>query len=995
MKKILLILCVLMSISTLLANALLNNPSFDKPLDEELVVDSAEGVLGREVFTEHLTWNKCLELEVKKYLKDSNGKSKYYALVLLGGKSGTYGFPVKPNARYKFSIELRGDIPSDNLTFRSFELTGNDFWKDRKELKLAEKVVYTPSKDWVVYSGEFQTTADGKTAMFGFTIWGEDIYNNLPPIGSKIYIDKLKIEELADLFATSDRNLKSTVDIRRVLSPSQASNNFSDYKNQKQVATQTTLESTVTSNSIILDVICNEPEMKRLKANVNQDNADPWLDDVVELFFAPVVNDRKYTQLVVAAGGGRWMSYGAKSIDELDKWSAKVTKENDAWRVRFEVPFALLGWETPPEKGTPLLFNVGRQRAINNELSTWSKVQDSFGDVNKFGVMLLGTPEEWKSLTQKTLAKHIADLKASQQKSKIEQDFASWSIDLNNLEQMVAESSKWQTRIKQASLGDRIFSLVELSPTQDPTIPLVPLQLVNPNTEFKLQAAINDKRPLPLGLVNLTDKAEEYRLSIGNIDRVGMDRKGLLTKDGKLFPADKITLLRGIRMRDGEEENVSMRFDPMVEMDKSNTVIVPPKEAGLIWAIFDTNDVEAGIYTGVVRVSPLSGYGKLNRENMEYSGSTLDIPLSIEVLPFALDKSPAIPQFMFGEAFNEESFKQMVDYGVEQFLLNPWSIGCSFNLDGSIKTTNLEKAERKLSELNEWAKKYNIEDRIKIGVVYSVYPIFKNTWSNNQFKYGTKVWEKAWGNYLALIADLLKRHGFDYDDYFYEIWDEPHPKDMDELIVAAKFAKREFPEMRQMLVLAAWLIDKSELAKIADDITIWNFWMDRYLDNPEYKEFIDNLRKNGKSIAFYQCETSMRVDLQSYYRRHAWYALAHNLDMVSMFQWTDGPNGSTNASSWRSLLYGGVVYASFDTPISSLRLENLRLGNYDIRYMSALKKTINEAKSSGNNSTIVSEAEKFLQETPRVVGITRSHDGKEADLARNKAIEYILKLQQY
>lgn len=138
---------------------------------------------------------------------------------------------------------------------------------------------------------------------------------------------------------------------------------------------------------------------------------------------------------------------------------------------------------------------------------------------------------------------------------------------------------------------------------------------------------------------------------------------------------------------------------------------------------------------------------------------------------------------------------------------------------------------------------------------------------------------------------MKKKHGFSSENYFVEIWDEPHTKDVPELAAACRIAKEEVPDLRSMVVFAAWAIPPKELAKMANDIQIWNFWSDRFIGNPEYASLIESLRKQGKEIAFYTCEVSMRLDLQKYFRRHAWFGLANDLDLVAMYHWIDGPNG--------------------------------------------------------------------------------------------------------
>ncbi len=77
-------------------------------------------------------------------------------------------------------------------------------------------------------------------------------------------------------------------------------------------------------------------------------------------------------------------------------------------------------------------------------------------------------------------------------------------------------------------------------------------------------------------------------------------------------------------------------------------------------------------------------------------------------------------------------------------------------------------------------------------------------------------------------------------------------------------------------------------------------------------------------------------------------------------------------------------------PVSTIRLENLRIGSTDLKYMAKLAEVLKQPDTQ--DKTLRAEAERFLKETPERVGITLAHDPSARAEAREKAIDLILKL---
>lgn len=269
--------------ASLCGQNLVKNGDFDKPLDSECRFDAAPGVHKASILTENLTWNKCLKLEVVKYQTDKNGR-KFYTQIMIGGDKKNNGFPVKPNTVYNFSLELKGNAAA---FVSATEWTGPDYWKNMRRIKkISGQTSFKGSDEWTVIQGSFQTGADAVHAVIGVSIWGEERYKNLPPVGSFLLIDKVRIEEKADLLANLKTPAKTeSVPLKKVVVCGVPAGNFTDYRSNQKAKADTEVLAEAGQHSIKLKILCHEPEMGKLHCSATENGGSVWKDDTVEFFF--------------------------------------------------------------------------------------------------------------------------------------------------------------------------------------------------------------------------------------------------------------------------------------------------------------------------------------------------------------------------------------------------------------------------------------------------------------------------------------------------------------------------------------------------------------------------------------------------------------------------------------------------------------------------------------------------------------------------------------
>ncbi|MFA7232110.1 MAG: sugar-binding protein, partial [Victivallaceae bacterium] len=908
-------------------------------------------------------------------------------------------------------VELKGTVKRAFIGGK--EWVGSNYYKDMKHLKSnVGEIKVQP--DWVCYKGTFKTGPDAKRVALYVSIWGSEADRSLPDSpGEYLLIDKVEIEEksvAASPGAVAPQvkiiEKKTAVTARTESAPeldgklddsvwnnAQAVTGFVDFKIGSPVKAATTVKALSDKDNLYLGIKCNEPQMDKLKAAVDGTGKNIWQDDVVEIFFAPVVDDRVLTQLVVSAGGGRWMGLGSAQVERYGEWDAKVAKSPDSWTAEVKIPFKLLGWTSAPQAGEIIGFNVCRERVPEKELSCWSPVRGNFHDKEHYGVLVLESCKINLEKSVKELKDKLGALPSSPEKSSFEKQLTEIAkkvgsevspTEFGKLSGMI-ESLKSRARFLQVK--NLPFAVAVVPPTANFAIPFTPDEVFQPQDKIKLTAAVNEFKPLPLAVANMTNLPAAYRVIIYS----GMDN-GIEIPGLEGFSPDKITLREAVRVKDSDAPEHGLLLDPLPLMNQAYTITVLPRESGLVWVTFDCNNVKPGAYKGMVRIIPLSEPGKFaNKGGWKYEGPMQDIPLELNVLPIELSKEPVMPLWLMRDAVNEKFFKSMTEHGDRTFQLSPWLFNFNFDAQGNVLDNNLPKIENIIKNHLEWSRKYGVTKGPRFLVGFSSYDVFARV-HGKQFKYDSAEWRNAWQNWVKGVDSIMKRCGASQRDYVLELWDEPHLDHFEKMFNISKLAKAACPGAQTQVTFGATRHSIASLEKLLPYIDIWCMW-GSYFDDHEYVKFYEKLKAQDKKIWFYYCSTNLREPLYRYYRRHAWIGYLHKVDAIGLFTFIAGPGGYYGKLSWKTDPFGGVAYRSFDECIPSIRYECLRIGNTDVKYLQKLAELAEAATARNLSPELVKQAKILLRDEVYKVAVTQAHNPNSAVEVRNKAIDLILKLQ--
>jgi hypothetical protein len=1000
---------------------LIKNSDFNKAIHPVCHLDNTpEGHAKLLQITEDLTWNKCSKMEIANIRKVNDLEIVDASVVFY---EGNLGFPVKPNTTYKYSLELKG-VCHGEVYIYAMGWTGTDRWKGRHKIKNGLTIKKVPA-EWEAFKGTFKTQAEDKSATLVVQMWWNTKYGPMKyKIGDYILIDNVVIEEVQDpisalkkkpspikdkiiRFAIADA-LSGEISLDGKLNEAEWKNSaensaFIGLRNQDKATEASHFVVLTGKDALYIGIQNDEPEMAKIKADISDNGSKIWQDDIVEIFLGSPAMNQKFIQLAVSAGGGRYIGDGNSELPALyDKWSSKTSCNKASWSVELKVPYSLLGWNTAPKSGDSIPFNIARQRMPVKNLSTWSKLDNSFHDINNFGRLIINSQKDFiKKETDKVILE-ANKLRNGKDKQALLEGLKAVS-SLSDPQKAVERLKACQVWIRNIKLGSRKFVVTTVSPTISPEVPMIPDELNSLPEKISVRTAINDLKSVPFTITNLTDKLEEYRVVLLPGGDYKMEKPGLAGGNGIKFPAEKIKILRGVRVKDRDGAKPIQRFDPLVELDDSGSIASAPNDSALLWLQLDCQGIKPGKYTGVLRIIPLSepakivsGTGINSKGGFIYQGEMLDLPFEIEVLPFEISANTVKPWDLMYTVPNERYFKKMLDQGVRMFICSPYHFLPKFNKDGSINGTAFDsKLETNINSYLQLAKKYGVEKEIKFGLSFSSYLIVKKYTMQN-FKFGSPEWTSAWKNYVRSLAEIFKRNGVSLDRVYVELIDEPELQlqkkiiAFDELIEVHRLFKETEPNMHTFAWLDCHTPAEGYKGKLMPYLDAWGFYSTLLL-NPQYQPLIQKLRKNGKKIWTYRCNTAVNSDLYTYYRQHAWIAYHCNVDLIGFFIAVDPVASTWSPFSWKlAPPYGAIFYRSGDKIISSIRSECLKLGNQDIKYLEKLKRLIAEEKNNGSD---VKQAEDFLKAATEQVVITKYYDCNKAEQVRNEAIDLILSLK--
>ena len=520
------------------------------------------------------------------------------------------------------------------------------------------------------------------------------------------------------------------------------------------------------------------------------------------------------------------------------------------------------------------------------------------------------------------------------------------------------------------------FRVAPFAVEADASCPFLPEEIATPPRKIVLRAAVNEKKPLPVAIANLTDSFAQYRVTL-EAEPAKEDVKKPHFDTAKFglagYPQGKISVREALRVKDTESKPVALRLDPLVDVNGASVVSVPSKQAGAVWFDFDTYGVKPGLYRGRLHVVPLAestAYRQRGAAYFDLKPSEKVIPVEFTVDPIVLPRESVRPAHMCSPCVSEEGFLLESDIGARIYyistrLFTPDAVG------------NAQSEARKtIARYLGWAQKRGVD--IVFFVKYDALNVSQRIF--NPKKDPTRKWP-AWEEYLHTVAKVMEEAGVDSRDYYVLVKDEPANSDLPELQEALERIKRLYPRMQTYISACHRTEGKIDFVDCLGDTTdIWAM-SDGTLSKPGLLERLNCAKaKRGSKIIHYTCSVSMREPLSGYYRRHCWRGESMLLDADMMFRFYRSRNPNYGDLGGKVVPYGEISYSVGERTMPTVRYMAYREGVTDIKYLQALR------EKRGNEPEIA----EFLKKAVERVVLKEPHSAAVPRVVREEVRRLLL-----
>ena len=155
---------------------------------------------------------------------------------------------------------------------------------------------------------------------------------------------------------------------------------------------RTVLRVMATADTIYLAADCYDPTMDKLRLKGTADGQGHlWEDDDLELFVARNPAElRDYTQMLLTAGGFKWIGRLKGAENAAPKSSLAVVRHDDRWSLEAAIDIAEANLPRPAD-GVVWRCNVGRDRKSSREVTSWSTLVMSLHNPFRMGLWQFST----------------------------------------------------------------------------------------------------------------------------------------------------------------------------------------------------------------------------------------------------------------------------------------------------------------------------------------------------------------------------------------------------------------------------------------------------------------------------------------------------------------------------------------------------------------------------------------------------------------------------
>jgi len=412
--------------------------------------------------------------------------------------------------------------------------------------------------------------------------------------------------------------------------------------------------------------------------------------------------------------------------------------------------------------------------------------------------------------------------------------------------------------------------------------------------EIRTRMLRNEYQELSIGVTNVTGQDQ--------VLQVELDPNGV-------FPPGKITMRASYWIEAAPPVSGPSVWldDALPRLDQDRYLRLRPGQTRRLWLTVDTNNVMPGLYELELRVASTA------------DGSFDRIPVSIEVLPLALERDPDLHVYTYSylTRLSTTNYKQFAVDDLKAHYQNTFVVDSvrQPTVDGN---GNIITQADFSSAFDEWLDL--IPDAKKVLFFWCWDCGESRATFDNQVAWLSPAWENALQGWIDGWLTYLSNRGMGFDQFAMypldETYDNPYLGGTEYEALDAVIEQLHVIDPRIQTFANPVGFNSDDLAAhnaLTPDIDIWA--PQHYLydigdhsgwphpcteaEKQAMRSFYRDEQNNGKLVWAYQCDGPMKaLDVNLYYRKFAWKCWANGITGLGIWSYNDIRPVTSDGSSW-------------------------------------------------------------------------------------------------